>query len=118
MIYLSAVFSLMEVHVHRKTVTSTINKTALVIGILLMFAVLQCKQRTTVPPELIGTWTTNEPKYEGCLIEISKEEIHIGTRDGSVDIGTIENFRESAAGLLTLYTIDYTSTESHKTIDF
>jgi hypothetical protein len=61
-----------------------------------------------VPRELIGTWRTSDPRYEGRSFEIGYVSINFGTGNGTVSTGFINNVEGVKELFRTLYTIGYT----------
>ncbi len=78
-------------------------------AILTMLLLYGCTQRAVIPDELVGTWTTPTPIYEGCFFEITKEEIIFGAKDGSESNFFIKDLKiqKIPHEEWTLYTIAY-----------
>ena len=95
----------MKLKMHR-----SINRTNLAAVVLVLIAALtQCGPDRTVPAGLMGKWQTDAAKYGGCFFEIGDRSVKIGTREGRVDIGTIQSVRARTDGGLLLYEIRYTN---------
>ncbi len=83
------------------------------ISILLAFAILttpaacQFRKSTAVPDDLVGVWTTTDPKYADRFLELTKDRILFGTGEGNVDTHPIVNIEQAREEKHTLYTISY-----------
>jgi len=61
-----------------------------------------------LPPELIGSWRTSNPKYTDRLLILTDGEIHFGIGKGRVDKHVITKIKASELGhQSTKYVIDY-----------
>jgi len=82
-------------------------------GLLVAFvaaAALGCV-REGVPPELIGRWTSDDPRYANRSLEIGAETIAFGTGDGSRTTYRMQGIeREVDAATGTLYRLYYDAT--------
>lgn len=63
-------------------------------AILIMVSVYQCKKVTTFPDELVGVWTTAEPKYKGSFFEIMLTRVNIRTIEGDVINNIIKKIKK------------------------
>jgi len=90
------------------------------ITILLAFAILttpvacQSRKNTAVPDDLVGVWTTTEPKYTDRFLEFTTGGIFFGTSEGNVDIHPIVNIEHTRENQNTLYTISYATPEGRE----
>ena len=63
----------------------------------------------TVPPELLGRWTTSAPKYADNFFELRPETLLLGLAGGRVDtrsITKVETLRQDGENLFTVYYMD------------
>ena len=77
-----------------------------------LLAILACA-REDVPTELIGRWTSDDPRYADRALEIGAETIAFGTGDGSRTTYRMQGIeREVDAATGTLYRVYYDATGS------
>ena len=56
---------------------------AAIWSLLMLSMLLACGTvQETLPAELLGTWTTEDPSYEGRFMQIFKDQISFGTGEG------------------------------------
>ena len=60
-----------------------------------------------VPENLIGKWTTSEPRYQDRFFEITKKTFTYGLGEDKEDINFISSIEKSLEGNHILYTINY-----------
>jgi hypothetical protein len=75
---------------------------------------LQSKEIKDFPEDLIGQWTTSEPRYQDRFFEITKETLAYGLGGGKIDVYFISSMKESLEGNNILYTINYKNTDGLK----
>jgi hypothetical protein len=61
----------------------------------------------SVPLHLIGTWETSDRRYEGCLLEITSEQIVFQNPATGMTINFIRGIRTTPVGQKSLYDILY-----------
>ncbi len=66
------------------------------------------------PEDLIGKWTTSEPRYQDRFFEITKERLTYGLGGDKIDIYLISSMEKSLEGNNILYTINYKNTDGLK----
>lgn len=75
---------------------------------------LGCQQGGTVPPQLIGMWKTDEPKYADRYVEFTEELLIFGTGGGAATLNQIEKVDKDNEGFGTAYTVHYKDSEGGK----
>jgi hypothetical protein len=87
-------------------------------ALLAFLAALACA-REQVPPELIGRWTTDDPRYADRALEIGTVRISFGTGPGQRETYFVQGIeRESEPELGTLYRLYYDLPgESERTLE-
>jgi hypothetical protein len=64
------------------------------------------------PQDLIGRWETDEPRYDGCSFEITKNQIIFSNiHENYIDINTIKGIEKTVEDDKILYHIDYENNE-------
>jgi hypothetical protein len=71
-----------------------------------------------VPRQLIGTWTTKDPRYSGRSFEIGAETISFGMGKAEISVGFIQNVESTSETSGTFYTISYTLDGSRDQVSF
>jgi hypothetical protein len=72
-------------------------------------------RNTTVPGELCGTWTTNDPRYEGRSLEFAASgAMRIGTGDGNIDSYTIWDIESEPEASFVRYEVTYLNPEAQE----
>ncbi len=67
-----------------------------------------CGGRDTLPPALIGTWTTNDAAYAGRYLKIGAQTLELGVGDKEFEILPIRGVdAEDLADSSTFYTVEY-----------
>jgi hypothetical protein len=80
---------------------------ALLAGAVITFGCRHART-TTVPEDLLGRWTTTDPRYKGRYFEFTQSGgMRIGTGDDNVDIYTIWNVESEPEDAFTRYTVTY-----------
>lgn len=77
----------------------------LLVG-LLLFSVWKVKH-VRVPDELVGTWTTTAPQYQGKSFEIGPSVVSFDLGDGTSSMGFIQDIQNAPGDPGMLYTISY-----------
>jgi len=72
------------------------------------------KKSTDIPEDLIGKWTTSEPRYHDRFFEITKETFVYGLGGDKEDVYLISNLKKDLEVDNILYTIDYKSEDGHQ----
>ncbi len=67
-----------------------------------------------IPEDLIGKWTTSEPRYQDRFFEITKETLTYGLGGDRKDIYFISSMKKSLQGNDILYTINFKNTDGLK----
>lgn len=82
-------------------------KTAL-SSLLLLSMILACSSvQETLPAELLGTWTTQDPSYEDRFMQIFKDRIYFGTGQDDPSPNAIIAVSTEYQDDLAICTIDY-----------
>lgn len=70
-----------------------------------------CRSRNTdIPEQLMGVWTTTEPRYQDRYFEFTKyKSMRVGKGDGTEESYPIVNIEETPQNALKRYTITYLS---------
>ena len=77
-------------------------------GVLTTGAACRETRNRNVPEELLGIWTTNDPRYEDRYFELTTEATMIvGTGEGNSDTYIITNIESVTVSALTDYTLSY-----------
>lgn len=77
-------------------------------GLLILPMLLACGPvEETLPAELLGTWTTEDPSYEGRFMQIFKDRIYFGTGQGDPSPNSIIAVSTDYQDNLAICTIDY-----------
>ena len=85
--------------------------TILLILIVLISACPSSKEKS-FPQELIGLWETDEPRYDGCSIEISDNQIIFSNiHENYTEYNKITGIEKSVEDGEILYNIDYENKE-------
>lgn len=63
--------------------------------LLLGFPACRSQPAATVPPELIGTWRTDHPKYAGLYFQITAGSFAFSTPQGSVETYTLTSYEQA-----------------------
>jgi len=82
---------------------------AIVMCLLALLASCGPETSRTVPAELLGRWTTSEPKYADTFFELQPDTLLLGLAGGQVDTRTItkvEKLRQDGETLFTVYYVD------------
>ena len=75
---------------------------------LALFVALGCAEREAVPTQLIGRWTSDDPRYVDRSLEIDPEQLRFGVAPGlqlSYRVRGVESQADPSAG--TLYQLFY-----------
>jgi hypothetical protein len=78
-----------------------------ILLIVLFIFIPSCDRLETPPPDLLGVWETDTPKYENRYIEITNESIIFGLDDGDNIVNTIKYITLEKEGMLSVYTFHY-----------
>lgn len=79
--------------------------------IILVMAIPACDRLKTPPPDLLGIWETDAPKYENRYIEITNGSLIFGLDDGDNIVNTIKYIKVKQEGFLSAYTVHYSDPE-------
>ena len=79
----------------------------IIIGIVIFVALLVFfpKKPTPLPDELVGVWTTSQPKYADRYLDLTKATIIFGTGKESIDTNFISNVEKTPHDETILYTV-------------
>lgn len=78
-----------------------------------------CDQAATaLPPEVLGRWRTQEPRYADRFVELSEDTIRIGTGGTMATSHPIRAVRSEPHPSGTLYTIEYGNEGNEATFAF
>lgn len=86
-----------------------IRRFAALIAILFSALLCQCAEKQRVLPELIGTWVSNDERYEGRYFTVYPRTIVIGLGDGQTRGYAIKKVESEIHRGRVLYTIVYMS---------
>jgi len=64
-------------------------------------------ENKNIPAELVGEWITSEPRYAGCVLELTDGVIIFGNGPDHLSINYVVNVKKVSHGKTTLYTIYY-----------
>jgi hypothetical protein len=84
------------------------NAKAFAVALLLLVAMTACNrsQKTVVPDELIGEWTTSEPAYQNRSLKFTKDFVEIGfEEDATPTIQRVTKVDVVGNGPSNIYTI-------------
>ena len=87
-------------------------KKKILLATLIAFSVFLatgCKEKGTIPDELMGEWQTTEPKYEGCYFDVTKLTVAFKPKDAEIYSNIISDVKreEDPEEDRILYTIFY-----------
>jgi len=60
--------------------------------------VFSCSESVPFPQELAGTWRSQDSSYADRFIQITEEQLILGTGEGLPNVFYIKDFRQQAAG--------------------
>lgn len=86
-----------------------IRRYSALIAILLSALLCQCAERQRALPELIGTWVTDDERYQGKYFTVYPRQIVMGLGDGQTRGYAIKEVEATVEGGRVLYTIVYMS---------
>jgi hypothetical protein len=86
----------------------------LVLSLIILISVSACDRIKTPPPDLVGVWETDAPRYENRYIEITNESLIFGLYDSDNIVNEIKYIKLEKEGLLSNYTIHYVDPEGEK----
>jgi hypothetical protein len=72
------------------------------------------KKNKDFSEDLIGRWTTSEPKYIDCFLELTKTTFAYGFEENKKNVYVISSVEKSIEGKHILYTISYKNTDGLK----
>ena len=85
-----------------------------VILVAVLIFVFFPKKTKDIPENLIGKWTTSEPRYEDRFFEITKETLVYGLGGDKQDVYFISNLETRLEGNKLLYTLSCKDTNGLK----
>ncbi|MEW6667581.1 MAG: hypothetical protein AB1512_20430 [Thermodesulfobacteriota bacterium] len=85
--------------------------TLLVMLAAMVWVGCQDSMQKSVPLHLIGVWETSHPRYNGCLLEITAEQIIFQNPTTGLGINFIRGIRTTPAERKTIYDIEYQDRE-------
>ena len=86
----------------------------LVLSLMIFIFISACDRMKTPPPDLVGVWEANAPKYENRYIAITNESLIFGIEDGKDIVNEIKYIKLKKEGFLSIYTIHYVDPEGEK----
>jgi hypothetical protein len=62
--------------------------------VTILFAVAACREGVvkSAPPELVDTWVSNHPRYQGLYLKIAQEKFEYSTAAGTVEAFVITEY--------------------------
>lgn len=88
-------------------------RTCLIAISLVTLLIINCTTEKQAAPELLGRWTTNNRRYQGCAIEISKDTIAFVTVDGVMDKNDIDKIEIQFEKGTKVYQIHYSDKDDN-----
>ena len=85
-----------------------------VILVAVLIFVFFIKKNKDIPENLIGKWTTSEPRYEDRFFEITKETLVYGLGGDKQDVYFVSNLETRLQGNQILYTLSCKDTDGLK----
>ena len=79
--------------------------------LLLMLLVLSACQGQPMPGEMIGTWVTDNDRYQDCRLQIGADRMVFVDREQGSDIGVIQKISTETKGGTRAVTIDYVNSQ-------
>ena len=73
---------------------SNFRSSSLILAILLLLVGCDSGKQSDIPAELVGTWRTQHPKYDGLYIQIDKDRFAFSTAEGTVENYQISKFEK------------------------
>ena len=83
----------------------------LVVLWMMLWAGCQDSVERSVPLHLIGIWETSDRRYDGCLLEITPEQIIFQNPTTGMSINFIRGIQTTPVGQKTIYNIQYQDRE-------
>lgn len=79
-----------------------------------LILITSCAEPVMVPPDLIGKWVTDAPRYEDRYIEINKEDVIFGGETGTEDptFFMIKKIKENKIGKFVEWTFHCKTVEN------
>ncbi len=71
---------------------------SLLLALALLFLGCDSKRAATLPSDLVGTWRTNHPKYQGLYFQLEKDRLAYSTASGSVENYEISKYEKLESG--------------------
>jgi hypothetical protein len=68
------------------------------VAALLVILGCDSAQPRSVPPELLGTWRTQDPRYAGLFFKIDSGNFSFSTVEGNVESYAIVKYEQPASG--------------------
>lgn len=65
--------------------------------LLLLSQACRSQPAASLPPELLGTWRTDHPKYAGLYFQITSGSFAFSTAEGTVETYTLTTYRQEEA---------------------
>jgi hypothetical protein len=78
-----------------------------ILIVLALFFGWRCGYESFAPNELVGVWTTSDPKYADRFLKIDRDAITFGTGEGNFETYAITKMKKGAEVQDMLYTIYY-----------
>jgi|GEM_PF-1125941 hypothetical protein len=88
------------------TISRVVREIAIALALLGLFGCSQHAQQGLLPKDVVGAWTTNDPRYKDRLMELSRAFVIIVTdRHDPASVQMIDGVETEPTGSDTLYTI-------------
>jgi hypothetical protein len=79
--------------------------------VTLLLSVAACSEDVPLPEELIGTYTTNEPRYAERYLDLAPDQIEFGLGEAGVSRHRIKSISLEQQDGKTLYVLAYAGQE-------
>lgn len=87
-------------------------KVTILLILIILLSGCPSRNEESFPQELIGLWETDEPRYDGCSIEISDNQIIFSnSHENYTEFNRITGIEKSVEDGKILYNIDYENKE-------
>ena len=76
-------------------------------AILILFPGCRSREEVVIPPELVGIWKTEDPRYENRYFEFTPGTLTLGRGEERTEIHPIRSIKKSQDVHGTLYAVGY-----------
>jgi len=97
---------------HMKLSRAKISRAAVsctILGIILLVSSACEKPETTIPQQILGTWSTSDPPYEGRFMRLAVNQVSFGSSDTAPTNHRVVAVRSDRMDQITCFAIDYLS---------